>query len=132
MLQPLTSKLGSSALADNFRPLTDQPRLITKLLSCPLLHSEKALFRANYPALPKGHGKQSTIMHKSSTTETSFSIGRGPYHCEICGRSYSRRDHLARHNQTHTSQRPFVCSECGKGFARRLVIRNVTSWTSRH
>ena len=33
MLQPLTSKLGSSALADNFRPLTDQPRLITKLLS---------------------------------------------------------------------------------------------------
>ncbi|OJJ62633.1 hypothetical protein ASPSYDRAFT_144895 [Aspergillus sydowii CBS 593.65] len=58
-----------------------------------------------------------------------FSSGSGPYRCEICERTYSRRDHLARHHQTHTSQRPFVCSYCAKGFARRLVVGNLAPRT---
>ncbi|KAF2204853.1 hypothetical protein GQ43DRAFT_109222 [Delitschia confertaspora ATCC 74209] len=45
--------------------------------------------------------------------------------CDQCGRTYSRRDHLARHVQSHTSQRPFVCSHCGKDFARGdLLLRH--------
>ncbi|KAL4991519.1 hypothetical protein BDW68DRAFT_152198 [Aspergillus falconensis] len=69
-------------------------------------------------------------MHKNSTSETLLPAGSGPSCCERCGRTYSRRDYLARHRKTHTSQRPFVCSGCGKGSARRIAVGIVASWAS--
>ncbi|XP_038608646.1 zinc finger protein 500-like isoform X1 [Tachyglossus aculeatus] len=42
-----------------------------------------------------------------------------PYECCQCGKSFYWREHLIRHQKTHTGERPYGCRECGKSFGRR-------------
>lgn len=36
-----------------------------------------------------------------------------------CDRSFTRKEHLKRHLQTHTNNRPFACQVCTKSFSRK-------------
>ncbi|XP_034255935.1 zinc finger protein 124-like isoform X2 [Thrips palmi] len=38
------------------------------------------------------------------------------YECEYCGRTFTRSNHLAQHELTHTKDEPFHCYYCNKGF----------------
>lgn len=43
--------------------------------------------------------------------------------CAECGRRFGRKEHLQRHEATHSSTRPFSCGVCGRGFNRKEHLR---------
>ncbi|XP_015267629.1 PREDICTED: zinc finger protein 771-like [Gekko japonicus] len=42
--------------------------------------------------------------------------GEKPYRCKDCGRSFNQSSALTKHQRTHTGERPYVCGDCGKAF----------------
>lgn len=38
--------------------------------------------------------------------------------CRYCPSTFAKSEHLARHQRTHTKERPYVCPICGKRFTR--------------
>ncbi|XP_054849189.1 zinc finger protein 771-like isoform X2 [Eublepharis macularius] len=42
--------------------------------------------------------------------------GEKPYRCNDCGRSFNQSSALTKHQRTHTGERPYVCGDCGKAF----------------
>ncbi|KFQ90520.1 Zinc finger protein 467, partial [Nipponia nippon] len=42
--------------------------------------------------------------------------------CEQCGRGFSRKSHLARHQAVHTGTRPHACAQCGKRFSSKTNL----------
>lgn len=48
--------------------------------------------------------------------------GERRFVCNVCGRSYKRRDNLSQHQHCHTGERPYVCSQCGSTFSQRWAL----------
>lgn len=48
-----------------------------------------------------------------------------PHVCLTCQRTFVRREHLNRHELSHTKEKPFECNECSRCFSRRdLLLRH--------
>ncbi|PVH75036.1 hypothetical protein DL98DRAFT_467018 [Cadophora sp. DSE1049] len=50
-----------------------------------------------------------------------------PFQCNVCQRSYSRVDHLARHFRTHTAEKAYRCDVCSKSFTRADLLKRHAS-----
>ncbi|XP_063887685.1 zinc finger protein 467-like [Scylla paramamosain] len=48
--------------------------------------------------------------------------GERRFVCNVCGRSYKRRDNLSQHQRNHTGERPYVCHRCGSSFSQRWAL----------
>lgn len=44
-----------------------------------------------------------------------------------CGKTYTRKEHLLRHERTHRNELPYVCNFCGVGYARQDLLKRHAS-----
>ncbi|CAH0548644.1 unnamed protein product [Brassicogethes aeneus] len=45
--------------------------------------------------------------------------GFRPYRCEMCNKAFMRKEHLLRHMTLHSGQKNYQCNICDKSFSRR-------------
>lgn len=45
------------------------------------------------------------------------------YICSFCARAFSRSEHRARHERSHTKEKPFGCDKCDSAFVRRDLLQ---------
>ncbi|VVC89039.1 unnamed protein product [Leptidea sinapis] len=76
------------------------------------------------------------ICKKSFTRKEHFlnhvmwHTGETPHQCQICGKKYTRKEHLVNHMRSHTNDTPFRCELCSKAFTRKEHFTNHILWHS--
>jgi len=55
----------------------------------------------------------------------AYGMGRAPrFHCNLCQRSFSGKQHFEYHMRTHSGEKPFKCGTCGKAFRAKHSLKN--------
>eukprot|EP01083_Nonionella_stella_P193945 715708_1 len=49
---------------------------------------------------------------------------RARFHCNICNRDFSAKQHFEYHMRTHSGEKPFKCPTCGKAFRAKHSLKN--------
>lgn len=78
--------------------------------------------------------KQDSIDHGNNTATSGTGTGVSFTACDVCSKSFKRKEHLMQHLKSHVGLRPFKCSEsgCNKSFSRKEhLMRHVVSHTGK-
>ncbi|KAK7068474.1 hypothetical protein SK128_028478 [Halocaridina rubra] len=50
--------------------------------------------------------------------------GERPFKCNVCGRGFSRQDHVQVHMRLHTGEKPFKCTSCDASYAHKVSLKS--------
>jgi len=84
------------------------------------------------------HSQENIVIDCLSNTKTggiNSASAHRKYQCDICGKKFTRPQHMKRHRLLHTGERPHPCPTCHKSFARedklKIHMRACSgNWTS--
>ncbi|XP_045488179.1 zinc finger protein 397 isoform X3 [Pieris rapae] len=86
------------------------------------------VYDANKGLAPMGKEKCSTCGKRFSTRAALvrhqyIHSGVRPFICEVCNRAFNQREILRRHMLVHQQERPYQCRACARGFTQRAALR---------
>ncbi|KAF2453531.1 hypothetical protein BDY21DRAFT_120491 [Lineolata rhizophorae] len=89
---------------------------------------QPSLSRGSHSAdeLPRATEGDVTVSESNSSPKTVENTARGArrrLRCSICKQSFSRLEHLTRHERSHRNERPFSCNYCDARFTRKDLIK---------
>ena len=64
----------------------------------------------------------SRIINPEQSTPKNNDTKIKGFTCEKCGKSFTRKTSLERHDGVHTGEKPFECEICGKRFSQKSVM----------
>ncbi|KAK1329564.1 hypothetical protein QTO34_009746 [Cnephaeus nilssonii] len=68
------------------------------------------------------HSGEKPYVCRSTPEDTLLHTGEKPYVCRECGRGFTDKSTLIRHQRTHSGEKPYVCRECGRGFTDKSTL----------
>lgn len=68
------------------------------------------------------HGMCGNLAANGTSTTTKNGKDKGPFSCSLCGRTFSLRGNLLRHERIHRGDKPFRCRFCNKAFIQRTDV----------
>ncbi|XP_068112329.1 oocyte zinc finger protein XlCOF22-like isoform X2 [Hyperolius riggenbachi] len=109
---PVTTNIQARCHTTDTSRNPSHPEESSTRISCPALQEVETIFPA--PDWDECYSNNSHL----SVPLTQLTDDR-PFSCSECGKGFSSKGSLIKHQRIHIGDRPFVCLECGKCFVHK-------------
>jgi len=94
--------------------LSNLPTMSFRCPSCDGTFLSQQLLHDHMKTHMKQEAEESGSASSSVGNDSNFACV-----CNVCGKSFSKKDHLKRHKAIHSDSRPFTCHICAMAFKRK-------------